>query len=79
MSNIAAKTNSNVSVKGYSDLSTHMEIKQVTKNETQKKLLRRGIYWTDKIEDVIAFVRKKFPGLSDDEVMYMVERWTVYC
>lgn len=73
MSNIEAKILPNVSVKGCSNPSVHTSMKSITVEELKKELLRRGCYVTDKLEDIIDFVKKRYPGLTSKEMACLIK------
>lgn len=72
MSNITARVRINVFSKACCGASAHMRNMSVA--EFQKYLLRKGCYMTDNIEDVEAFIRRRYPGLTDAEIMNVVNR-----
>jgi len=67
MSNITARVRTNVFYKACCVASAHM--RNMSMAEFQKYMLRKGCYMTDNIEDVEAYIRRKYPGLTDAEIM----------
>lgn len=70
MSNITTKTSSNVFGKACCGVSVHMRKMPVA--EFQKYLLRKGCCITGNIEDVKAFIRKKYPGFTETGITNVV-------
>jgi len=70
MSNITTKTSSNVFGKVCCGVSVHMRKMPVA--EFQKYLLRKGCCITGNIEDVKAFIRKKYPGFTETGITNVV-------
>lgn len=70
MSNITAKTSSNVFCKACCGVSAHMRKMSVA--EFQKYLLRKGCCITGNIEDVKVFIRKKYPGFTEAGITNVV-------
>lgn len=45
--------------------------------ELKEALMQRGIYLAESMEELDAFIRKKFNGLSDEEVKLLREKHTM--
>lgn len=76
MSNITARVRTNVFSKACCGASAHM--RNMSMAEFQKYMLRKGCYMTDSIKDVKAFIRRKYPGLTDAEIMNAANHCVVY-
>lgn len=76
MSNITAETSSNVPIKIRCEAPAHM--KKVSMEGLQERFLQTGYCMTGSLEDVKMFVRKRYPALTDDEVMDTIERRVVF-
>lgn len=70
MLNITAKISSNVFYRARSKVAAHMRKMPVA--EFQKYLLRKGCCITGNIEDVKAFIRKKYPGFTEAGITNVV-------
>ncbi len=78
MANITAKTSSNVFYRARCEASAHMGIKIMTVEEFEEKLMHIGCYLTDDIKELVSFLRKRYPGLTSEEIDELIKN-NVFC
>lgn len=79
MSNITAKTSSNTFYKARCEIPAHMGIKVMTVEELKEKLMQIGCYMADNIEELTSFIRKRYPGLTNEEVDDLIKNKVLCC
>lgn len=75
MADVTAKNSPIASIEGGSGISAHT----VTVEQLKEKLLSRGCYMADNIEEIRCFIRKRYPGLLDAEMTDIIKRNMIRC
>lgn len=56
-----------------------MGIKVMTVEELKEKLMQIGCYMADNIEELTSFIRKRYPGLTNEEVDDLIKNKVLCC